>query len=118
MARSGLPREPPTDRAGRQQIYHSTESPNVEIIDAWAAANLDPDTGLTPSRPTAICRMIRSTARRGIPNDLGDHQQPASRSDINRAVARILERLDVSDPSTMPPATPKNVINPHPALRR
>ena len=32
--------------------------PDVEIINAWAAANPDPDTGLTPSRPTAIRRSI------------------------------------------------------------
>ena len=80
--------------------------PDVEIIDGWAAANSDPDTGLTPSRPTAIRRMIRAAAPPRIPNDPDGDHQPASRSDLNHAVARILERLDVSDPSAMPPATP------------
>ncbi|MCY3810752.1 MAG: hypothetical protein OXH15_03040 [Gammaproteobacteria bacterium] len=67
--------------------------PDIEIIDAWAAANPDPDTGLTPSRPTAIRRMIRSTVLNRIASDLDIAQQPASRSDLDHAVARILERL-------------------------
>ena len=34
---------------------------DIEIIDAWAAANPDPDTGETPSRPIAIRRLIRAS---------------------------------------------------------
>ena len=68
--------------------------PDVAIIDAWAAANPDPDTGLTPSRPTAIRRMIRAAccgASDALPvqDDL-----PASRSDLRDAVTSILDRLD------------------------
>ena len=68
--------------------------PDVEIIDAWAAANPDPDTGETPSRPTAIRRMIRSIGRSDravLPSD--DHA-PASRRQLQDAVTAILERLD------------------------
>ena len=71
--------------------------PDVEIIDAWAAANADPDTGLTPSRPTAIRRLIRSTVQHPLqPSHNTDHQ-PASRADLNQAVSRILKRLDLTE---------------------
>ena len=47
--------------------------PDVAIIDAWAAANPDPETGETPSLPTAIRRMIRSSettpAQPPVPNE-------------------------------------------------
>ena len=72
--------------------------PDVEIIDAWAAANPDPDTGLTPSRPTAIRRLIRTTVRRPPEPALDADHQPASRTDLNQAVSRILERLDPIQP--------------------
>ena len=72
--------------------------PDVEIIDAWAAANPDPDTGLTPSRPTAICRLIRSTVQHPLQPGLDTDHQPASRADLDQAVSRILERLDLIEP--------------------
>ena len=68
--------------------------PDVAVIDAWAAANPDPDTGLTPSRPTAIRRMIRAgcaATTNGSPDEL---DLPASRNDLQEAVASILSRLD------------------------
>ena len=67
--------------------------PDVTIIDAWAAANPDPDTGLTPSRPTAIRRMIRTACR--SQTDISDAEQnrPATRRDHHLAVASILDRL-------------------------
>ena len=34
--------------------------PDIAIIDAGTAESPDPETGLTPSRPTAIRRMIRA----------------------------------------------------------
>lgn len=52
-------------------------------------------TGLTPSRPTAIRRMIRTAC--GASTDASsdsDQNQPASRQDLHRAVAAILDRLD------------------------
>ena len=67
--------------------------PDVAIIDAWAAANPDPDTGLTPSRPTAIRRMIRTACLATTDASDGDPDRPASRQDLRRAVASILERL-------------------------
>ena len=68
--------------------------PDVDIIDAWAAANPDPDTGLTSSRPTAIRRMIRTACRLSTAASDGDQDQPASRKDLRVAVASILDRLD------------------------
>ena len=72
--------------------------PDVAIIDAWAADNPDPDTGLTPSRPTAIRRMIRAgctaTAAHGAHAEI---DPPASRNDLREAVASILSRLDSSE---------------------
>ena len=68
--------------------------PDIEIIDTWAAANPDPDTGDTPSRPTAIRRIIRSIGlsdRTVLPSD--DHA-PASRRHLQDAVTAILPRLD------------------------
>ncbi len=63
--------------------------PDVAIIDAWAAANPDPETGLTPSRPTAIRRMIRAAT--------GDNQDlPVSRRDLANAVEQIVTRLDAT----------------------
>lgn len=67
--------------------------PDVAIIDAWAAANPDPDTGLTPSRPTAIRRMIRTA----YPSPAGAtdtaQDRPATRRDLRLAIASILDRL-------------------------
>ena len=68
--------------------------PDVALIDAWAAANPDPDTGLTPSRPTAIRRMIRAgcaTTANGAP---GEIDPPASRRDLREAVESIVSRLN------------------------
>ena len=67
--------------------------PDVAIIDAWAAANPDPDTGLTPSRPTAIRRMIRTAYLAVTDAADNDPDRPASRGDLRLAVASILERL-------------------------
>ena len=66
---------------------------DVELIDAWAAANPDPDTGEIPSRPTAIRRMIREHT--GCPTDLSPvhANDPATRADLQSAVSRILDRL-------------------------
>jgi hypothetical protein len=61
---------------------------------AWAVANPDPDTGLIPSRPTAIRRMIRTACRALTDTSDGDQDQPASRKDLQTAVAAILDRLD------------------------
>ena len=72
--------------------------PDVEIIDAWAATNPDPDTGLTPSRPTAIRRMIRSTIQSPHSEDVHADRQPASRADLAQAVARILDCLSNTEP--------------------
>ena len=99
-------RRPLTDRVRRQQDYYSTVPARCRDHHAWAAANPDSNTGLTPSRPTAMRRMIRNAAPRRIPNDPDGDQQLASRSDLNGAVTRILERLDVSDPPAMPLANP------------
>ena len=66
--------------------------PDVEIIDAWAAANPDPDTGQTPSRPTAIRRMIR-TACYPTETSSDELDLPASRRDLREAVAAVLSRL-------------------------
>ena len=74
--------------------------PDVEIIDAWAAANPDPDTGLTPSRPTAIRRMIRTTCRTSTDASGGDQDQPASRRDLRLALAAILDRLAMQEPTS------------------
>ena len=68
--------------------------PDVAIIDAWAAANPDPDTGLTPSRPTAIRRMIRDACATTTNGSADDLDLPASRGDLREAVASILRRLD------------------------
>ena len=66
--------------------------PDVAIIDAWAAENPDPETGATPSRPTAIRRIIRAAhANRNYDTD---DAGPATRADLDRAVDRILNRLD------------------------
>ena len=66
--------------------------PDVEIIDAWASANPDPDTGLTPSRPTAIRRMIRA-ARSTDDSGPGESGLPATRRDLDNAVSQILDRV-------------------------
>ena len=71
--------------------------PDVEIIDAWAAANPDPDTGLTPSRPTAIRRLIRATVRHAPQLGIKTDHQPATRADLSQAVSRILQGLDLSE---------------------
>ena len=68
--------------------------PDVAIIDAWAAANPDPETGLTPSRPTAIRRMIRTACGTSTDPSDSDQDRPASRQDLRLAVASILDRLD------------------------
>ena len=60
---------------------------DIEVIDAWEAHNPDPDTGETPSRPTAIRRMTRSTS-------LSDDDAPASRRQLQGAVACSLSRLE------------------------
>ena len=85
--------------------------PDVEIIDAWAAANPDPDTGLNPSRPTAIRRMIRSIITVDQSAGPDPINVPASRRDILEAVSRILNRLDGEPesgrgPSASSPASP------------
>ena len=67
--------------------------PDVAIIDAWAAANPDPDTGLTPSRPTAIRRMIRTACGTSADASASDQDRPASRQDLHRALDAILDRL-------------------------
>ena len=67
--------------------------PDIAIIDAWATANPDPDTGLTPSRPTAIRCMIRSAYRPSTDPSDSDQNRPASREDLREAVAAILDRL-------------------------
>lgn len=70
--------------------------PDIDIIDAWAEANPDPDTGLTPSRPTAIRRMIRS-AQRFLPDALPSPDDPlATKADIENAVSRILHHLETT----------------------
>ena len=68
--------------------------PDIEIIDAWAAANPDPDTGLTPSRPTAMRRMIRTIDKHPASTTLGTDPRPATCADLERAVSRILDRFD------------------------
>ena len=68
--------------------------PDIEIIDAWAARNPDPDTGETPSRPTAIRRMIRSTGLSDVTILPSDDDSPASRRQLQDAVACILERIE------------------------
>ena len=68
--------------------------PDTAIIDAWAAANPDPDTGLTPSRPTAIRRIIRTACRHLPDASAAELDPPASRNDLREAVAAILSRLD------------------------
>ena len=67
--------------------------PDVAIIDAWAAANPDSDTGLTPSRPTAMRRMIRAAYPSPAGASDADQERPASRRDLHLAVASILDRL-------------------------
>ena len=74
--------------------------PDIEIIDAWAAENPDPDTGLTPSRPTAIRRLIRSAVQSPAQHALDADHAPASRSDLEQAVTRILDRVSGSDRRT------------------
>ena len=68
--------------------------PDVAIIDAWAAANPDPDTGEPPSRPTAIRRMIRSASSSDQPPLLSDDDAPALRRHLRDAVATILEHFE------------------------
>ncbi len=68
-------------------------APDVAIIDAWAAANPDPDTGMTPSRPTAMRRMIRTAYRDPADASEAERDQPASRGDLDLAIATILDRL-------------------------
>ena len=68
--------------------------PDVAVIDAWAAANPDPDTGLTPSRPTAIRRIIRTACNASTNAPASDQDRPASREDLRLAIATILDRLD------------------------
>ena len=65
---------------------------DVEIIDAWATANPDPDTGETPSRPTAIRRLIRTSPMNPRP-DPAPGNATATRRDLELAVSRILNRL-------------------------
>ena len=74
--------------------------PDVAIIDAWAAENPDPGTGLTPSRPTAIRRMIRTACRSPAEASDADQDRPASRSDLHLAVASILDRLTSQERSS------------------
>ena len=68
--------------------------PDIEINDAWAAANPDPDTGPTPSRPTAMRRMIRMIAQRPTPTTHDTDLRPATCGDLERTVSRILDRFD------------------------
>lgn len=68
--------------------------PDIEIIDAWAAANPDPDTGLTPSRPTAMRRMIRMITQHPTPTTHDTDPRPATCADLERAVSQILDRFD------------------------
>ena len=68
--------------------------PDIEIIDAWAAANPDLDTGLTPSRPTAIRRIIRTASRLLTDPSPNPHNPPVTRADLRDAVSCILARLD------------------------
>lgn len=74
--------------------------PDVDIIDAWADANPDPDTGLTPSRPTAIRRMIRATASTSQCPSPDAVDPPATRTDLETAVTRILHHLDANTSPT------------------
>lgn len=69
--------------------------PDIEVIDRWAAANPDPDTGLTPSRPTAIRRMIRSMKATADPRS-SECALPATRADVNDAVTRLLDHLNAT----------------------
>jgi len=72
--------------------------PDVAIIDAWAAANPDPDTGLTPSRPTAIRRMIRASSHLAPDIPPGADASPATRADLRDAVSHILNRVNPVEP--------------------
>ncbi len=74
--------------------------PDVALIDAWAAANPDPDTGLTPSRPTAMRRMIRTICRTSPDASDSDQDRPASRKDLHLAVTAILDRLPPQEGGT------------------
>ncbi|MCY3621508.1 MAG: hypothetical protein OXH68_07330 [Gammaproteobacteria bacterium] len=76
--------------------------PDVEIIDAWAAANPDPDTGLTPSRPTAIRRMIRTAFLTPAATSDAELDRPVSRRDLGLAVASILDRLPSPERASCP----------------
>ncbi len=71
--------------------------PDIAIIDAWAADNPDPDTGLIPSRPTAIRRMIRTASSTSIDASDSDQDRPVSRKDLRLAIAAILDRLPSQD---------------------
>ncbi len=71
--------------------------PDIEIIDSWASANPDPDTGFTPSRPTAIRRMIRATARITREATPRTDDAPVTRADLRDAVSRILGALGSAD---------------------
>ena len=75
---------------------------DIEIIDAWAAANPDPDTGETPSRPIAIRRLIRASQMnpRPVPTR-PPGTAPATCSDLELAVSRILNRLQTEPPSVL-----------------
>ena len=94
--RSRPPRKAPRMSARGTQISATTASvpPDVEIIDAWATANPDPDTGLTPSCPTAIQRMIRAASRAATDRSPDPEDSPATRADLREAVSCILGRLD------------------------
>ena len=67
--------------------------PDIEIIDAWADANPDTDTGETPSRPTAIRRMIRLLGDALGASHAECDDQPATRRDLAEATSRIIGRL-------------------------
>ena len=67
--------------------------PDIAIIDAWAVANPDPETGLTLSRPTAIRRMIRAAYPNVSEIDHDLNEAPATRHDLREAVSQILSQL-------------------------
>lgn len=67
--------------------------PDDAIIDAWAAANPDPDTGEPPPsdhnrQDDSIGQFVRSTPL------LSDEDAPASRRQLMGALASTLEHLD------------------------
>ncbi|MCY4012742.1 MAG: hypothetical protein OXG82_08515 [Gammaproteobacteria bacterium] len=73
--------------------------PDIKIIDAWAAANPDPDTGTTPSRPTAIRRMIRAASVTTPHRTRSSDDLPVTRADLREAVSRILANQEPDDGS-------------------